>query len=97
DLATGSINGFDALLRWQDPQQGLVSPGQFIPILEDTGLILPVGEWVLQTVCAQIKEWQRQGIKPARSRSTCRRGNSSKRISMQSSRGSSGVPASIRR
>ena len=64
DLATGSINGFEALLRWQDPQQGLVSPGQFIPILEDTGLILPVGEWVLQTVCAQIKEWQRQGIKP---------------------------------
>jgi EAL domain-containing protein (putative c-di-GMP-specific phosphodiesterase class I)/CheY-like chemotaxis protein len=64
DLATGSISGFEALLRWQDPQQGLVSPGQFIPILEDTGLIIPVGEWVLQTVCAQIKEWQKQGIRP---------------------------------
>jgi len=64
DLATGSISGFEALLRWQDPQQGLVSPAQFIPILEDTGLIVPVGEWVLRTVCAQIKEWQKQGIKP---------------------------------
>ena len=64
DLATGSISGFEALLRWQDPQQGLVSPAQFIPILEDTGLIVPVGEWVLRTVCAQIKEWQGQGFKP---------------------------------
>jgi EAL domain-containing protein (putative c-di-GMP-specific phosphodiesterase class I)/CheY-like chemotaxis protein len=64
DLGTGSISGFEALLRWQDPQQGLVSPAQFIPILEDTGLIIPVGEWVLQTVCTQIKEWQRQGIEP---------------------------------
>jgi diguanylate cyclase (GGDEF)-like protein/PAS domain S-box-containing protein len=64
DLATGSISGFEALLRWQDPQQGLVSPGEFIPILEDTGLIIPVGEWVLQTVCEQIKAWQRKGIKP---------------------------------
>src|SRR5258706_81974 len=64
DLASGSISGFEALLRWQDPQQGLVSPGQFIPILEDTGLIIPVGEWVLQTVCAQVKEWQKQGIRP---------------------------------
>jgi diguanylate cyclase (GGDEF)-like protein/PAS domain S-box-containing protein len=63
DLATGSISGFEALLRWQDPQQGLVSPAQFIPILEDTGLIIPVGEWVLQTVCEQIKAWQRKGIK----------------------------------
>jgi len=64
DLATGAISGFEALLRWQDPQQGLVSPAQFIPILEDTGLIIPVGEWVLQAVCAQIKEWQKQGIRP---------------------------------
>jgi len=64
DLATGSISGLEALLRWQDPQQGLVSPAQFIPILEDTGLIIPVGEWVLQAVCAQIREWQKQGIRP---------------------------------
>ena len=64
DLATGVISGFEALLRWRDPQQGLVSPAQFIPILEDTGLIIPVGEWVLQTVCTQIKEWQRQEIEP---------------------------------
>src|SRR5258706_56891 len=64
DLGTGSISGFEALLRWQDPQQGLVSPAQFIPILEDTGLIVPIGGWVLQTVCAQIKEWQKQGIRP---------------------------------
>ena len=55
-------------LTWQDPQQGLISPAQFIPILEDTGLIIPVGEWVLQSVCMQIKEWQRQGIKPRKPR-----------------------------
>lgn len=47
----------EALLRWQHPQRGLVSPGQFIPLAEDTGLIVPIGQWVLQTVCTQLKTW----------------------------------------
>jgi diguanylate cyclase (GGDEF)-like protein/PAS domain S-box-containing protein len=64
ELASGVISGFEALLRWQHPERGLVSPAQFIPILEDTGLMVPVGEWVMLTVCEQIKAWQSQGIKP---------------------------------
>ncbi|MGB7543756.1 MAG: diguanylate cyclase, partial [Burkholderiales bacterium] len=64
ELASGGISGFEALLRWQHPERGLVSPAQFIPILEDTGLIIPVGEWVMLTVCDQINAWQSQGIKP---------------------------------
>jgi diguanylate cyclase (GGDEF)-like protein/PAS domain S-box-containing protein len=61
-LVTGQITGFEALLRWQHPGLGLVPPLQFISVLEDTGLIVPVGEWVVQTVCEQIKNWQEQGI-----------------------------------
>jgi diguanylate cyclase (GGDEF)-like protein/PAS domain S-box-containing protein len=64
ELARGAISGFEALLRWQHPERGLVSPADFVPILEDTGLIVPVGEWVLRAVCGQIKAWQAQGIKP---------------------------------
>ncbi|MEW6705148.1 MAG: EAL domain-containing protein [Pseudomonadota bacterium] len=66
DLATGVISGFEALLRWQHPQRGLVPPLQFVPILEDTGLIVPVGEWVVRTVCEQISRWQAEGITPRR-------------------------------
>jgi EAL domain-containing protein (putative c-di-GMP-specific phosphodiesterase class I) len=61
-LVSGAIGGFEALLRWRQPDRGLVAPARFIPILEDTGLIVPVGEWVMASVCAQIKAWQRQGI-----------------------------------
>lgn len=64
DLRSGAICGFEALLRWQHPDRGLVVPAEFIPILEDTGLIVPVGEWVLRTVCAQIKRWRAQGKTP---------------------------------
>lgn len=60
-LITGQITGFEALLRWQRPGLGLVPPLQFISVLEDTGLIVPVGEWVVRTVCEQIKSWQEQG------------------------------------
>ena len=63
DLATGAISGLEALLRWQHPQWGRMAPAEFVPILEETGLIAPVGEWVLQTVCKQIKVWQARGIR----------------------------------
>ncbi|PQP02336.1 GGDEF domain-containing protein [Massilia phosphatilytica] len=62
DLATGTISGFEALLRWNHPQRGLVPPLEFIAILEETGLILPVGEWVIGEVCRQLKSWQAQGM-----------------------------------
>ena len=62
DLATGAISGLEALLRWQHPERGLIPPIEFIPILEDTGAIIPVGEWVLRSVCGQIKSWQAAGI-----------------------------------
>jgi diguanylate cyclase (GGDEF)-like protein/PAS domain S-box-containing protein len=56
-LNTGEIAGFEALLRWQPPRGELVSPDQFIPLLEETGIIVPVGEWVLREACRQIKAW----------------------------------------
>jgi diguanylate cyclase (GGDEF)-like protein len=61
-LVSGEITGFEALLRWQHPTHGLVPPLQFISVLEDTGLIVSVGEWVVRTVCEQIKTWQNQGL-----------------------------------
>ena len=50
--------GAEALIRWEDPEQGMISPAQFIPVAEDTGLILPIGHWVLQTACEQLKAWE---------------------------------------
>jgi EAL domain-containing protein (putative c-di-GMP-specific phosphodiesterase class I) len=64
DLRTGGIVGFEALLRWQRPGVGLVSPADFVPLLEETGLIVPVGEWLIDTACAQIGAWRRAGIEP---------------------------------
>lgn len=62
DLNTGQITAVEALVRWQHPQRGLVSPGLFIPIAEANGLIVPIGEWVLRTACAQTRRWQLDGL-----------------------------------
>jgi len=61
DIESGSIVGLEALIRWNSAEQGIVPPFSFIPIAEDTGLIVPIGEWVLRTACAQNKAWQEQG------------------------------------
>ncbi len=64
DLKTGQINGVEALMRWQSPDLGMVSPAQFIPLAEEIGLIVPMGEWLLQTAFAQNKAWQDAGLPP---------------------------------
>lgn len=56
-LRTMTLSGFEALVRWQHPQKGLILPGQFISIAEDTGLIIPIGQWVLETACTQLQRW----------------------------------------
>ncbi len=64
DIATGRITGLEALLRWQHPELGLVPPDKFIRIAENSGLIVPIGEWVLRTACSQAKKWQDEEIPP---------------------------------
>jgi len=62
NLFTGQITGAEALIRWQHPDRGLISPAQFVPIAEDCGLILPIGRWVLREACKQAREWEDAGL-----------------------------------
>lgn len=64
DLKTGQVTGVEALLRWQPAGQAMIAPDRFIAILEETGLIVPVGAWVLREACAQMMKWQARGMRP---------------------------------
>jgi diguanylate cyclase (GGDEF)-like protein len=64
NIQTGELLGVEALVRWLQPDLVLTRPGEFIPLAEQTGLIIPMGEWILQTACKQAKGWQRAGMKP---------------------------------
>lgn len=66
DLSTGTVIGAEALLRWRHPERGLVSPGEFVPILEDMRLIIPVGRWALGAACRQGRTWREAGLPPVR-------------------------------
>lgn len=66
ELKTGKMIGVEALVRWNHPDLGVIPPGRFISVAEEIGMIEPIGEWVLQTACAQNKAWQRSGLPPVR-------------------------------
>ncbi len=64
NLTTQKIIGAEALIRWHSPERGLVSPAEFIPLAENTGLIIPLGQWILESVCQQIIAWEKSGLNP---------------------------------
>ncbi|WP_254926504.1 EAL domain-containing protein [Janthinobacterium sp. PC23-8] len=66
DLRTGRISGVEALLRWRRPGHGLLAPAEFVPVLEDTGLIGRVGAWVIEAACRQVAQWRDEGVGPVR-------------------------------
>ncbi|MFH5185854.1 putative bifunctional diguanylate cyclase/phosphodiesterase [Paenibacillus sp. TAB 01] len=65
-MTTGEITGIEALLRWRHPELGIVSPADFIPLAEENGMIIPIGEWVLRRACTQNKAWLDAGLSPMR-------------------------------
>lgn len=64
DTHNGLITGAEALIRWPHPKDGDISPAQFVPLAEETGLIVPIGEWIFRTACAQVRQWQSMGLPP---------------------------------
>jgi EAL domain-containing protein (putative c-di-GMP-specific phosphodiesterase class I) len=66
DIHTQELIGLEALIRWNDPERGIISPEEFVPLLEETNMIIPVGKWVIQEACRQTKAWQDEGYAPIR-------------------------------
>jgi len=66
DTLSGEVRGFEALLRWWHPQRGLLTPADFIPVAEESGVIVPIGDWVLRQAGAQMADWRRAGLPPVR-------------------------------
>lgn len=66
DVASGLLSGAEALIRWLHPNHGMIAPGEFIPLAEETGLIIPIGQWALQEACRQMATWRKKGFPPVR-------------------------------